>query len=395
MTVKKAVSLTQVIVPLLLLLLYPALPFAAEYYVDGTTGSDASDGSSASPWKTIGYALTPGPEPTSGTDTIYIRYATYKESLNLLPIDKRSLTIKGVAQDGKMPIIDGNGVPYTIELTNFNGTIQGLEITGATENGVNIAGESTSARIIGCKIHGNKKGIHVTDTSTPLISGNSTYSNSECGIANMADSSATIDGNLIYENGNGSAIGPSAGICIPGNSTPKIYNNIIRNNYNSGINILDYADPMIVNNTIIHHRGTLNSPGRAIKVVHSQATPIQSITIANNIIYDNDSGLFSQEEKIVTGNDYNNFRQNDENYFGFAAGSHEIFTDPLFTDSYNLNSTSLCIDAGTPANAPAKDIRGVIRPQGKEFDIGAYEYQEKDSGTSGQGSIPPVLFILL
>ena len=149
---------------------------------------------------------------------------------------------------------------------------------------------------------------------------------------------------------------PSAGICLPDNTSTKIYNNIIRNNYNSGINVLGNSTPVIVNNIIAHHRGPANSPGRAIKVIHKAATPITSVKIANNIIYDTDWGLFSQGKKLVTGNSYNNYWQVDEKYFGFTAGSYELFTDPLFVEHYSLNSKSVCIDAGTTASAPAWDI---------------------------------------
>ena len=153
MAVDNTVSLTQMIVFSTLLLLYPAHSFSAKYYVDGTAGSDTNDGSSTSPWKTIGYALTPGSEPTSGTDTIFIKYATYTEALDLSqealgasPTDTISINIIGVAQNGNMPIIDGNGASYAITLVDFNGLIQGLEIIGS-KHGIDIGGEVKMRRL--------------------------------------------------------------------------------------------------------------------------------------------------------------------------------------------------------------------------------------------------------
>ena len=112
----------------------------------------------------------------------------------------------------------------------------------------------------------------------------------------MGDSSATIDGNQIYQNGNGSSSGPSAGICLPDNTSTKIYNNIIRNNYNSGINVLGNSTPVIVNNIIAHHRGPANSPGRAIKVIHTAATPITSVKLPI-ILFTTRTGVCSAKEK--------------------------------------------------------------------------------------------------
>ena len=52
--------------------------------------------------------------------------------------------------------------------------------------------------------------------------------------------------------------------------------------------------------------------------------------------------------------------------------------DPGFVDlaagDYHLAASSPCIDAGTPAGAPATDLEGALRPQGAGYDLGAYEY---------------------
>jgi parallel beta-helix repeat protein len=399
MTVTKTRLRTWLTRSLSLVLLFPVLSFAADYYIDGATGSDANVGSADSPWKTIGHALRLRSlnTPPRATDTVYIKYGTYKESLNLKPLPNRLLTLKGVSLNGKMPLIDANGITHALDLINFNGLIQGLEITGAAENGINISGDSKNAQIIGCIIHGNNKGIHVNNTSTPFISGNLIYDNTECGIGNMGTSAATIEGNQIYHNGNKSPAGPSAGICIPENSTPEIYNNIIRSNYNSGITMLDNAAPVIINNTIINHRGSTDSPGTGIRVVQNEG--IGSVTITNNIINDNDTGLYSQKGISVAGNTYNDFWQNDEKYFGFSPGEHEIFTDPLLTANYSLKSGSSCINAGTATGAPATDLNGIARPQGEGFDIGACEYlktnEEEDGEDNENDPVTPFLFLLL
>ncbi len=373
-------------------LLFPSVVFSAEYYVDGNNGNDANDGSEATPWKTIGRALNP-PLPhwiLPETNTLYILSGTYNELVFLNPGPLHSLNITGISRDGEMPIIDAANINalHAIQVLDYSGTIQGLEITGAVLNGIDIGGNSLEATVINCTIYGNNKGIHVNTTSTPLLQGNTIYDNNECGIGNMGEASATISGNQIYQNGNGNSAGPSAGICVAQNSSPTIVNNIVRNNNPSGINILDSAHPVISNNIIAHHQDDILGTG--IKVVHTVG--IAAVTISNNILYDNDYALYSQEEREVSGNSFNSFWQNSINYFGFTTGSHDIFTDPLLTTDYNVAAGSPCIDSGTALNAPAKDINGASRPSGMGFDRGVYEYQERKQGAV---CISSVLSLLL
>ena len=60
--------------------------------------------------------------------------------------------------------------------------------------------------------------------------------------------------------------------------------------------------------------------------------------------------------------------------FGGFDGIGNIDLDPLFSGGYKLQSGSPCIDAGTSEGAPDTDIEGIPRPQGKGWDMGAYEY---------------------
>jgi len=62
---------------------------------------------------------------------------------------------------------------------------------------------------------------------------------------------------------------------------------------------------------------------------------------------------------------------------GGYSGEGNITSDPNFVDAPNGNlcllPDSLCIDTATANGAPLSDIRGVSRPQGLGFDMGAYE----------------------
>jgi len=50
-----------------------------------------------------------------------------------------------------------------------------------------------------------------------------------------------------------------------------------------------------------------------------------------------------------------------------------LFVDQIKSD-YRLQPSSTCIDAGTSEGAPDKDIKGINRPQGTGYDMGAYEF---------------------
>jgi hypothetical protein len=60
-------------------------------------------------------------------------------------------------------------------------------------------------------------------------------------------------------------------------------------------------------------------------------------------------------------------------------GSNYVEGNPLFHDStegdFHLSAGSPAIDAGSPDDAPDDDYDGAPRPQGKGYDIGAFEFQ--------------------
>ncbi len=87
-----------------------------------------------------------------------------------------------------------------------------------------------------------------------------------------------------------------------------------------------------------------------------------------------------------------------------TVSSDIISADPLLgslaynggpTKTHALSAGSSAIDAASPDIAPDRDQRGVARPQGSAFDIGAYEYWEKkiltvqvdDAGIAGNGFV--------
>ena len=67
---------------------------------------------------------------------------------------------------------------------------------------------------------------------------------------------------------------------------------------------------------------------------------------------------------------------------GGYDGEGNIADDPLLMGTRDstgrIRPDSPCIDAGTTEGAPDADIRGVARPQGTGYDIGAYELDDSD-----------------
>ena len=67
---------------------------------------------------------------------------------------------------------------------------------------------------------------------------------------------------------------------------------------------------------------------------------------------------------------------------GGYEGDGNIDLDPLFIGAargdYHLREGSPCIDAGTAVDDPTTDIRGVARPAGDAYDMGAYEFLDAD-----------------
>jgi hypothetical protein len=68
---------------------------------------------------------------------------------------------------------------------------------------------------------------------------------------------------------------------------------------------------------------------------------------------------------------------------GSSVGSSVITGNPFFTDELNgiftLQKNSPCKDAGIDLSSPYNvDKIGVTRPQGKGWDVGAYEVKIKD-----------------
>ena len=108
---------------------------------------------------------------------------------------------------------------------------------------------------------------------------------------------------------------------------------------------------------------------------------------ANNITYGCNYGIEEEASSggsIGSGNRYLNNDNFGDTYprrsIGGGSLSGNLTSDPRFVSNsgdangdYRLSAISPAIDAGMAQHAPGMDFSGGKRPQGKGFDLGAYE----------------------
>ena len=161
----------------------------------------------------------------------------------------------------------------------------------------------------------------------------------------------------------------------------KVINNVIFNNSDAGIllhgegadtpnNTIE--DVNIMNNTLVGN-GNLAWAGGININTKSGTNMISGVRITNTILWGNawnDSIRGSVSPDAVGFSIVNDSR--------FLGHDGNFYSPPKFVDLTNedlhLTADSPCIDAGTSKDAPRTDVEGNSRPQGRGYDLGAYEF---------------------
>ena len=379
---------------LLAVILFAGTSLADNYYVNASTGSNATgNGTQSSPWKTITYGLS----QISGTGhVLYVDSGTYNTTLGeTFPIAvKNGVSLVGAGID--VSIVDAGGtnivmrcagiVDATTRIEGF--TIKGGNVSGTMQSGGSgfyISGGS-ALTITNNKVTGNSNysagyggGIYVS-SSTPsilnnVITGNSPGTFGDGGGIYVVNASPLIRGNRVVGN-----IGYGSGVYVTGSSSaPRILNNVIAKNKEGGIECVGSSKARIINNTISDNTGT--------GIIINYAQPD---TILNNIISLNtgygisESGTTSDPGKVW----YNLFNANGSGVYqdegstdyytsvalnsGAAEAKNNLDGDPLFLDyfagDYHVRSGSPAVDGGDPAS----DYGVEPAPNGGRIEIGAY-----------------------
>lgn len=275
----------------------------------------------------------------------------------------------------------------------------------AGANGGGMYNSSVSMDITGCTFSGNNAssgpggGMYNQSVSMDIVNctfGGNTASAPGGGIYNE---SVSMDVANCTFSGNNASSGPGGGI------------------YNQSVS-MDIANCTFSGNTA-------SAPGGGIYNVSTSADII-NCTFSSNIADETGSGICSTGSDATVANCILWDRGSSEIYasdkdrftIGYCVVSGDvssadctisgdiIIDDPMLGDlSDNGGDTKTCallsgssaIDAGTAEGAPEEDQRGITRPQGNGYDIGAYEYETTDnSGSSGCsiGYVGPAALLL-
>lgn len=190
----------------------------------------------------------------------------------------------------------------------------------------------------------------------------------------------TVHGNLVHHvESHGIAVASEYGGLL---ENVIIYNNVVYDNRFVGIAIPDWGLPVashpidevwIYNNTI-HNNG--NEWGGGIWISNPDAT---DINVVNNIFSQN--WYFQMAVESAGSNLWiaNNLIDGHRNHPDETWGDSPLIGKPYFLSisprNLELRPESPAIDAAIAVAVPADDFRGMARPVGKGYDIGAYEYR--------------------
>lgn len=340
------------------------------YYVSKAGGaSDSNPGTQASPWLTIGKAVT----VAVAGDTVYVVAGTYPEYGLIISASGTAterIRFISVTKWGALmrPAIDvtegsagypGNHIFYLtgdyIDIIGFDITPAGGEVT-LIQNAIGVEGDNCSVRQ--CKIVNINTVSSWVGSAIPVIG----YSN-------------VIDSNVVIHVGN-SAL--DHGIYQWGGIN-TIINNLVGNVKGFGITTWHACE-----STFIHNNTVFNCLEGGILVASGESpVTLTDGIITNNICYGNGTYGIQESSGESTGClYYNNLCYNNTVgtiylYTGTEYGT--VTTNPTFVNyqadgsgDYHVSSGSPAINGGYATYAPAYTADGFVRVGTP--DIGAYDY---------------------
>lgn len=380
--------------------------FAAEYYVDGDNGNDASgNGSQIAPYKTITKAVF----VMAGSDAVYCRGTVIDSNITI------PAAVSGTAQayttitswpDYSCTVdADGNDAVFISGDNSQYVKISNLNITNATLAAFHLEnhlGESSYWEISNNNIYGLTGGtsamyIIMAFNNHSLVSGNNIdgEGSNAYGIYFGEEEDLTIEKNKIHDL-------TSFGIGVEGDNN----NIIIRNNwiynmggrdyfYLSGVLIISGSNFYIYNNTFYKTFDNTNI-SRGIMLYPFDNHMLHDVYIKNNIFYKANYGLWLRSEYLTNADniyiDYNDYFSADNiasdgttDYSTLldwrtitSYDDNSQTNDPLLTsieptlEDFHLQDSSPLIDAGTDVNEVSSDYDAENRPY-NITDIGADE----------------------
>jgi parallel beta-helix repeat protein len=256
------------------------------------TGSDSSNGSSTTPWKTIQHAIDTAPASAN----IIIAAGSYQP----FNASKAGQQIGG-ASGATVTVAGGSGIRDIVLISANNVKVSNLTITGCVPNS-NPTGGFEDQPSTGVRVNDGTSGVIV---SALTVANSDTTLNTQglkfgCyGIFIHNATNTSIDGNNIHHNGYGvDVVGGGSGVVIKNN---QIHDNdvIIRNNTagndDFGAVAIGFAQvtgtpgPIAENNTMYNNQGPSNdygTDGGGFEIFNAS-----NLTLRNNTIYNNENIL--------------------------------------------------------------------------------------------------------
>lgn len=422
----------------LLVLFLPGSAAAATYYV-ATTGNDAGPGTLASPWLTIQKAadtLAGGDTVYVRGGTYHERVRLYYRGNAAGPtMTFSAYPGEAVVLDGTgIDIQYGEGL-FFIQRTDHV-RVTGLQVRSSNGAGIYV-GYSNHIQVDGNRTYDTvKSGISTWGATDVVVDGNDIalacnahpgYPASEENLSIATSANVEVMNNLVHLAANiPDGYSGGEGINIKdGSHDVRVHHNIVHLDersdgrpsnrlafgldawstetynveffanvaYNNGIGFVVESeagatahDITVYNNLAYHNLGAgFYIPNWA----QNETSLKRNIRFVNNTAYDNGTGLFINSvriEAVVVRN--NILRQNGtpiqigaEVPLAQITIDHNLTSeDPLFVDpaaaDLHLLPGSPAIDAGSPTDAPDRDLDGNARPQPAfgAVDLGAYEY---------------------
>jgi hypothetical protein len=372
-------DITGMKVTTLLVTFLGAIPLQAGTYHVAPSGNDNDSGSEAQQFLTLQKAAT----VARAGDTVLARTGVYKGNVQLRFSGQPDKPVVFKNYPGERPVLDGEG-RGRIELQSEKGWRHAI--------GWII--------VEGFEVHNGWDGIKFYNAHNVVLRGNHIHDNLNQGILGNGHH-VRIEGNVIAHNGfkpGNERSNKEHGIYCTGTDF-TIVNNVICSNRAYGIQVAGYpykadshAGPEFADarRWLISHNTIAFNQNRAAIVVWQEGAT--DCVIQNNILCRNAVTLGRgdcQGVDFVSAGGGHIIGHNlffgpertsiDKSRKGFTE-SNNVEGDPLFVaregSDFHLSKKSPAIDAGTSENAVMIDIEGSRRPQGRAYDIGAYEDRE-------------------
>jgi len=239
----------------------------------------------------------------------------------------------------------------------------------------------THAEVVTNTIQGNKAngynspwgsyggGLYVSNGSAVMVAGNQiedNLTNGTGGGVEVAYSDAHLARNTIVYN----VAAGGGGVFVQSTTPVTLSNNLIAHNYAgfrcggvyASLTSLPGSQVVLVNNTIADN-GDMGVADWTYAV----------LTMTNNLIAGHATGVGIKDTVHSSVSANHNLFWNTSDPI---TGTHGIREDPLLMPDYHLRPGSPAVDQGVTIPWLTTDLEGHPRPQGSQYDIGAYEGEE-------------------